>query len=121
MSDETALEVRVSHVEQKVAVLEEGLSLQLRDIKLAIDGLKEAISADRIEHAKQRVCPQPGLCLELQGQVKELKLECEKLQERVTALTTWKAKIITTLGVLMFIFTMFAPVIRDAVIGLFKP
>ena len=117
---EDVIAERVNQLERRVNTLEERIAKQLDDIFRVVDGLRDAMHQDEVDAARVKVCPQPGLCLVLQGALTRATDELAALRKEVYDITQWRTGIVAKLSVVMFILVMFGTPIRDWVVAMFS-
>ena len=133
---EDVLAVRVDAVESQFRglqaqfeTLEERMTAQFDRMFGVLDQVREELVKERVETAKRMTCPQPGLCLQLQGELKrldeDLKLlsqqkcaEHEKMWADIVTLKTANTRFAAALAVVLSILTFAAPILRDWIVKL---
>lgn len=105
MDEMQILTTRVDRLENKIAEDIERIFAKLEAL---------AISA-----AARRDCPQPGLCIYLQTEIKKqddrISAQDAKMEihnQRLTNIERWQAWIMGGLGLLLIVLTLFGPAIR---------
>ncbi len=81
------------------------------EIHKKIGKIFEKMEVLAIAAAKQ-TCPQPGLCIYLQTEMRQHEKKMESYELRILKIETWQSWIMGGIGILLVILTLFGPGIR---------
>lgn len=81
------------------------------DIHQKIGKIFEKMELLAIAAAKQ-TCPQPGLCIYLQTEMRAHEKKMENYEARLLKIETWQSWIMGGLGLVLVLLTLFGPGIR---------
>ncbi len=108
-------EVRLATLEVRVNRLEELISRDLTEIKASLVKLNAKLHADELASAERRAqyaklaCPQPGLCVPLDGKVAALSARLDTAEKRLDDVRLWRSGIVY---VLLFVVAAW-PIVKE--------
>ena len=112
---------RIEALENRVDKIEDTNRNDIATLHTKIDGLVTSINNVLVAAAKAPVCPAPGSCMTLNVTVQELikahnatMLRVERLELKLLELQMWRWKFVGALSAVIFIATMFGPILRKA-------
>ena len=103
--DMQQLAERVERIETRADNIEEKFMVEVRSIH-------EKLNSIAVQAASRRECPQPGLCLILQGRILQIETDSRELSRELVKLQRWQSGIVAALVLIGSMITLFGPIIR---------